>query len=347
MKVLILFLASTLLCFVSCSDKRQGKRGDGKRSHGQNRYGKTVSFVRMPVLMPVIILRQSHMDRTVEPICQGMEACMQVCEYLDLEDCQNTSSLKVVEHWLNRIDAYAGWEQTENDLKLIATKPEFALFLQAVDSNHEVLKALFNNSSSENCPVFSRNNVLFSRSPHTILYLLNTMVADIGDTGAEPQAALETNLPDDSQSGVHFQEVVSGEEQNSGWVDEMAFRGAATEQPMEEAIEQTKSKKYKVIVDGSVTNFNMPLFVNFAKKCLNSQTQTFAGMAAESENTAAVDIANQVIEEACGENDQCVRLTYCETIDSDSVVWNYLPEAIREAGCAYDSFSGDEIASSQ
>ena len=109
------------------------------------------------------------------------------------------------------------------------------------------------------------------------------------------------------------------------------------EVPKVEEVTATQMPNGKKIMDGSVIPFNLQVFAGFIKLCFGHNTRTFSEVAAEIENKKAFEIGHQVIVKACSGNSECIRLAYC-SIDSE-LVWDQLPDNIRELGCGYDNFT--------
>jgi len=100
--------------------------------------------------------------------------------------------------------------------------------------------------------------------------------------------------------------------------------------------EAQDTSEMKKIIDASATSFSLQVFIGFIKKCFGHNTRTFSEMAIQIENKDAFNIGHEVISNACSENNECIRLAYCD-INSE-LVWNELPKDIKTPGCEYSNF---------
>lgn len=198
------------------------------------------------------------------------------------------------------------------------------------DSDNTALpddSALPDNTALSNNEILSSGNVIIV----TALLPVNTdatdgagdnITGDVTGSGVDSTGADATDAGDVTGSGVDVDVDATDANANANAGDDMLYQ------------EVQENKK---IVDGSIlTQFNLPLFRGFIKKCFGHETKTFSEMAVEIENHEAFDIGHDVISKACGGNSECIRLAYC-AIDSDWV-WKKLEKNVKSAGCEYENF---------
>ena len=181
MKLSIFFISLLFLC-LSCSEETNhlasGKNenphqnnSDDQTSWNRVNYNQNVSVNYYNPDNPLVYISKRNVHRVIQPICRGMNGCLQVCEYLQKPDCKKSSVGQVVDLWLANIHQHTNWEQARDDLDLIAKSSDVAFFLKNVDENNQILKTLFRMQSSANCPLVNKQNIFFSYTPQASLYL--------------------------------------------------------------------------------------------------------------------------------------------------------------------------------
>ena len=207
MKVSTFFISFIFFC-LSCSEEN---RHHSKRQ--QHRETQVKSLDNEQVDLNVIKYQEVNVDfhnpegslihvtkrnvtRVIQPICRGMNGCLQVCEHLQEPHCKQSSIRQVADLWLNTIHQYTDWTQARDSLNLIAKKSDVAQFLKMADGNNQVIRALFSVHSSADCPLANKQNIFFSYTPQASLYLspqTETDEEDSNDAG-EVEPLLASNM---------------------------------------------------------------------------------------------------------------------------------------------------------
>ncbi len=207
MKVSIFFISFMFFC-LSCSEeskhnsKRQSQReananklDDEQTNLNITKYQKVnVNFHNLDGSL--IHVTKRNVTRVIQPICRGMNGCLQVCEHLQEPHCKQSSIRQVANLWLNAIHQYTDWTQARDSLDLIAKKSDVAQFLKMADENNQVIKALFNMHSSADCPLVNKQNIYFSYTPQASLYLNPQTITDEEDSNdvGEIEPLLASNM---------------------------------------------------------------------------------------------------------------------------------------------------------
>ena len=311
MKLLILLI----LCFsmISCGDRGRIRK---IKEFGKDELNVMSNEVNIGIFQKISLsFNNNSRKRNIQPICRGIDGCLNVCEYFDNPKCKQLSVKQVLSFWLNQISMYEKWEQARNDLTLIATQPDVSDFLSTVDLDNHVMEALFNLSTAADCPINNHLDILFSYSPYVTLYLGAPQSIEVNrDSTQQPKEAAPAGVPEAMDLAVESASTEAGEIQK-----------------------QMLVSAKKKIMDGQILYFNLPIFVGYIKQCFGYDTKTFSQLALEIENKKAFEMGDEVISKACSENSECIRLAYC-AIDSE-LVWKNLKPNITEAGCSYESFS--------
>lgn len=319
MKLLILFM-SLMLIFSSCSERdgRKSRSGKHRGSQQQNTDDEQTSwnFVNFNQKVHVnfqdpdgvlIYISRRNVNRVIQPICRGMNGCLQVCDYLQEPRCKQSSIKEVADLWLEAIKEYTDWEQAIDSLDLIAKRSDVTDFLRAADENNQIARTLFHMYSSADCPLKNKQSMSYSYTPQASLYL---------------------NRQDDTPEASETSET-----------DEAVETDETNNDTQAEAQNETSSSNsnIKKIIDGNLVPFDLQIFTSFIKQCFGYNSRTFIEIASTIENTEAIAIGHELISEACNMNDECIRLAYCE-IDSQSV-WQKVGPDMESLGCDFDNFS--------
>ena len=193
MKLLILFIPLMVIC-LSCSeqDDRKPKSNNHRKAKHQNSDDDQTSwnFVNFNQKVHVnfqdpdgvlIYISKRNVNRVIQPICRGMNGCLQVCDYLQAPRCKQSSITEVAALWLEEIKEYTDWEQARDSLDLIAKKSDVTAFLRAADENNQIAKTLFQMYSSADCPLKNKQSMSYSYTPQASLYLNRQGDASIAD----------------------------------------------------------------------------------------------------------------------------------------------------------------------
>ena len=160
-----------LVAGLSCSPRRSGlnpSSGDERSDQSPSSRPRVSATI---VMKPrVVLFRRANLNRQVQPVCDKVPACLQLCQDLKQENC-TVPSARMVEQWLKHIRTYKTPEEVQKDLHGIATNKDRADFLKNTDRDHQVLVTLLTRGPSDNCPSFERQAVSLKHSPYAALYL--------------------------------------------------------------------------------------------------------------------------------------------------------------------------------
>ena len=321
-----------------------------------------------------IVVFNSDVDNKVRLICRSLNGCLKVCDHLEGQNnCRQRAVNKVRNLWLQNISAYKSYEQALKDLTLIATEPDVASFLKIADKKNKVLARLFHQSAQADCPqAEDPEKELKISASQTSPPAISLFLADLMESSAvEPasptaeECSLEDSAPSAYSSSLYPLSHVAVQAYLQANLQQAASEAESAEDSSEKVAEtqtvcstdtqavaqngdsapvsaqdgvQESGLKVKKIVDGSRVPFNHLVFHSFIKQCFGHQTKTFSEMSAQIENKLAFELADKLISKTCGDVADCKRLAYCST--GSELVWNYLPEEMKKAGCAYSSFPG-------
>lgn len=342
MRFLTISVLLVSVSLVSCARRFDNVKGHNKRKGKLNQLQVVRNEVNVDVFQKVSVnYFVGNKRRNIQPICRGIDGCLQVCEYFKYTKCKQLSADKVASFWLNKIGEYNSWEHARNDLNLIATSPDVSSFLKNVDKDNHVVRSLLRLNTSADCPMNNTQNIYFSYSPSASLYLTSSPPAP-EEEGAE-DADADSSAADSSAVATPPPAAVEAAdaEAEAATVEDATTEDAVVEADTapaeeEEVVVSNSPSVRKKIVDGSVIPFDLQVFAGFVKSCFGYNTRTFSEMAVQIENQDAFDIAHTVLSKSCGENSECIRLAYC-AIDSD-LVWGKLQESVKQPGCEFDNF---------
>ena len=327
MKLLIFIPLMFILLSCSEQENRQSKSDRHKRAEHQNADDENTSwnFVNFNQKVHVnfqdpdgvlVYISKRNVHRVIQPICRGMNGCLQVCDYLQEPRCKQSSITEVAHLWLKKITEHTDWEQARDALDLIAKKSDIATFLKAADENNQIARTLFHAYSSADCLLKNKQSMSYSYTPKASLYL-NRQESDDASATSDVVAVDSNAAAGNAATSTQVE------------VQDDAESEALTE-------DETPSN-IKKIIDGNLVPFDLQLFTSFIKQCFGYNSRTFMEIAATIENMEALNLGHELISEACNKNDDCIRLAYCE-IDSPSV-WQKVGPDMESLGCGFDNFS--------
>ena len=330
-------LALAFITLTSCSShhKRLEKYKKQNEKSSENIYLTEITINKFTV-------NPNQKNKRKQKICRKVKGCLQVCKHLGLSNCKKIPARKIVSVWLDKAILYDSWEPASADLNLIISESDVASFLKKRDKQNRVIRTLLRAGVWADCSVDNKN--LFFGGDFPALYLSSVAknlteeeeVTEEADDELVSPVAEDTLTEEEEVTEEADDELISPVAEGDlteEEVTEEAGRGVLSEVVEPEIIsDRGKTKK---IIDASIMPFDFLVFRGFIKKCFDN-TFTFSEKAAQAQNKDAFKMGHQALAEACGYNDECVRLAYC-SIGSESV-WAELPKEIQ--ACDYDSFKG-------